>query len=403
MRHSLYDRLGGATAVNGAAEVLYRRLLADDRINAFFAGVDVETLMRKQKRFLTYAFGGMSHFPGRPLRDSHASLVERGLGHRHFTVLVEHLDATLDELGVERRLTSEVIDIVNRTRVEVLGRPVVESDAHNTPDHPEPQGTSPMRRIAFFTYGVISYAIFFAVFCYACGFVGNLFVPKGMDSAPTMGFGAAILVNLCLLTVFALQHSVMARPSFKRVWTQVIPEPLERSTYTLFSSLAMILLFALWQPVGGTIWTVSNPIGAGILWGGFAFGWLLVLVSTFQINHFDLFGLRQVWLYLLGRPYTPLQFRTPFLYRFVRHPLYVGWFFAFWATPTMTATHLLFALVTSAYILVAIQLEERNLADALPEYKEYRKGVPMLIPFTKGRPAGMPPVVAPETVPATSH
>ena len=260
-----------------------------------------------------------------------------------------------------------------------------------------------MKRIAFFTYGAVSYAIFFAVFCYAAGFVGNLFVPKGIDSTPTMSFGAALLINLGVLTVFALQHSVMARPAFKRVWTQIVPEPLERSTFTLFASLAMILLFVLWQPLGGTIWTVTNPVGAGLLWAGFAFGWLLVLAATFQINHFDLFGLRQVWLYLRGRPYTPLKFRTPFLYRFVRHPLYLGFFFAFWATPTMTATHLLFALVTSAYILVAIQLEERDLAKALPEYREYRKGVPMLVPFTKGRPAGVPPVVAPETVPVTSH
>jgi len=243
-----------------------------------------------------------------------------------------------------------------------------------------------MKRTLTLLYGVISYAIFFATFLYAIGFVGNLWVPRAMDSEPQTPVSLALAINIALLGVFALQHSVMARPAFKRWWTRIVPEVAERSTYTLLSSLALILLFWQWRPIGGVIWTVENEIGQALLWAGFAFGWLLVLVTTFLINHFDLFGLRQVWLYFRGRPYTPVTFKTPILYRIVRHPLYVGWFFAFWCTPTMTATHLLFSIMTTAYILIAIQLEERDLIAAHPEYLDYRRRVPMLLPFGKRRP-----------------
>jgi methanethiol S-methyltransferase len=240
-----------------------------------------------------------------------------------------------------------------------------------------------LKRSSILAYGVVSYAIFFATYLYAIGFVGNLLVPKSIDSARSGPLAVALAVNLGLLTLFAVQHSVMARPAFKRWWTRIVPQPAERSTYTLFSSLALILLFALWQPIGGVIWDVQSPAGRALLYAGFAFGWALVLVSTFLINHFDLFGLRQVWLYFRNQPYTPLRFRTPGPYKLVRHPLYVGWFFAFWATPTMTAAHLVFAIATAGYILVAIQLEERDLMDAHPEYAGYRKRVPMLIPFAR--------------------
>lgn len=244
-----------------------------------------------------------------------------------------------------------------------------------------------MKRFLIFLYGVVSYAIFFATFLYAIGFVGNIVVPKSMDSAREASFAVALLTNLALLGVFAIQHSVMARPAFKRWWTRIIPEPAERSTYTLLSSVALIALFAFWQPIGGVVWNVTSPAGQAVLYTLFAFGWLLVLVSTFLINHFDLFGLRQVWLHLIGKPYTTLPFKTPVLYKYVRHPLYVGWFFAFWATPTMTVTHLVFALATTAYILIAIQLEERDLETAHPEYRAYRRQVPMLIPFLKRKDA----------------
>jgi len=245
-----------------------------------------------------------------------------------------------------------------------------------------------MKRVAVFVYGVVSYLIFFGTFLYAMAFVGNLGVPKAIDGPLEGSFGTALIVNLVLLTIFAVQHSVMARPAFKRWWTTIIPEAAERSTYTLLSSLALILLFWLWRPMGGEVWTVTNPIGHAILLGLFFFGWGLVLFSTLLINHFDLFGLRQVWLYLQGREYTPLPFATPILYKYVRHPLYVGWFFAFWATPTMTITHLTFAIVTTAYILVAVRIEERDLVEALPEYAAYSARVPRFVPGTGGNPQG---------------
>jgi protein-S-isoprenylcysteine O-methyltransferase Ste14 len=244
-----------------------------------------------------------------------------------------------------------------------------------------------MSRIIAFVYGVVCYAIFFASFLYAAGFVGGFVVPLSLDSAPTGPFGTSLLIDLGLLSLFAVQHSVMARPAFKRVWTRVVPEPVERSTYVLASSLALILLFWQWRPLGGVVWDVQSPIVRTMLWGGFAFGFLLVLVSTFLINHFDLFGLRQVWFHLRGQPYRPLTFGTPGPYRLVRHPLYVGWFFAFWATPTMTVAHLVFAVMTTAYILVAIQFEERDLVAAHPEYETYRARVPMLIPSRRPRAA----------------
>jgi protein-S-isoprenylcysteine O-methyltransferase Ste14 len=182
----------------------------------------------------------------------------------------------------------------------------------------------------------------------------------------------------------------MARPAFKRWWTRFVPKPVERSTYVLFSSLALIALFVYWQPIGGVIWNVQDPIGRAVLYGLFAFGWGLVLLATFLINHFDLFGLRQVWLYLRGKEYRPLNFGTPALYKIVRHPLYVGWFFAFWATPSMTVAHLFFALLTAAYILIAIRFEERDLlAEHGARYSEYRKQVPMLVPRLGGRPSGI--------------
>jgi protein-S-isoprenylcysteine O-methyltransferase Ste14 len=238
-----------------------------------------------------------------------------------------------------------------------------------------------MKRFAVLLYGVGCYAVFLAVFLYAIGFIGNLWVPKSMDSPGEVAIGAALLVNLGLLGVFAIQHSVMARPAFKRGWTRLIPAAAERSTYVLFSSLALIVLFRWWQPMGGIIWDVTSPAGINAIYATYAAGWLLLLYVTFLIDHFDLFGLRQVWLYWRGRAYTPVPFRTPWLYRQVRHPLYIGWLLIFWATPTMTMAHLVFAIMTTAYILIAIQFEERDLISEHPEYAEYRRRVPMLLPF----------------------
>jgi protein-S-isoprenylcysteine O-methyltransferase Ste14 len=238
------------------------------------------------------------------------------------------------------------------------------------------------KRIVHFAYGLAAYALFLATFLYALAFIGGCpLIANRLDGPLTGSLGAAIAVNCALLAVFAIQHSVMARPWFKARWTQLVPWAIERSTYVIASSLALILLFWQWRPIGIEIWSVENPVGQALMWGVFALGWATVLVSTFLINHFDLFGLRQVTLPLLGKTYTPVTFRTPWLYRQVRHPLYAGWLLAFWATPHMTLAHLLFAIATTAYIVLAIQFEERDLvAEHGKSYSDYRKQVPMLIP-----------------------
>jgi methanethiol S-methyltransferase len=237
-----------------------------------------------------------------------------------------------------------------------------------------------LKRTVVLLYGAVAYATFLASFCYAAGFVGNFLVPKSIDSVSTVTFWTALLVNAGLLGLFAMQHSVMARPFFKRWLTRFIPQAAERSTYTLASSLALFVLFWLWQPMGGIVWQVNNQIGRALLQGGFIFGWALVFVTTCLINHFDLFGLRQIWLHFRNRPYTAIKFTTPGPYKLVRHPLYVGWLFAFWCTPTMTVAHLFFAVMTAGYILVAIQLEERDLLDVHPEYADYKRRTPMMVP-----------------------
>ncbi len=242
-----------------------------------------------------------------------------------------------------------------------------------------------MKRAAIFFYGIACYGVFFATFLYAVGFIGNFGVPKSMDSPREVPLGFALAIDLGLLALFAVQHSVMARPAFKRRWTRIIPESAERATYVLFSSLALILLFWLWQPMGGELWNVTSPSAMKFLYGLYAFGWLLLLYVTFLINHFDLFGLRQVWLQLIGRHYTSVPFVTPWLYRQMRHPLYIGWFTIVWVTPTMTVAHLVFAAMCTVYILFGIQLEEHDLIVAHPEYADYRRRVPMLIPSLRKR------------------
>lgn len=246
-----------------------------------------------------------------------------------------------------------------------------------------------MKRVLVFAYGVTSYAIALGVFFYLAGFLGNLLVPRSIDAETAGPLDDALLVNTLLLGVFAVQHSVMARPWFKQWLTRIVPPPAERSTYVLFSNLALILLFWQWRPMGGVIWDVRDATGRGIFHGLYVFGWLVVLGTTFLINHFDLFGLRQVWLYLLGKPYTPLNFKTPGPYKVIRHPLYVGWFIVFWATPTMTIAHLVFAVGMTLYILFAIRWEERDLITFHgEEYAEYRRRVSMLIPLPRGAAGG---------------
>ncbi len=238
-----------------------------------------------------------------------------------------------------------------------------------------------MSRIGIFFYGLTCYAVSMAVFAYAAGFIGGFITPTLLDGAPGRPLPEALAIDLGLLALFALQHSIMARPAFKRWWTRFVPEAAERSTYLLASSLALIAVFLFWEPIGGVVWSVAEGWERTAVIGLYAFGWLLLLYTTFLIDHFDLFGLAQVWRNVRGKDYRSPQFRTPSLYRLVRHPLYVGWLVIFWAAPMMTVAHLVFAIVTTAYILIAIQLEERDLADAFGnDYADYRRRTPMLVP-----------------------
>jgi protein-S-isoprenylcysteine O-methyltransferase Ste14 len=240
----------------------------------------------------------------------------------------------------------------------------------------------------FFAYGVAAHALFFVVYAWMAAFVGNFSfgILPTIDGPRVGSLTSALLIDVGLIAIFGVQHSVMARPTFKQWWTRIIPPPIERSTYVMISNVLMIVLMWQWRPIGGVVWDVANPTARAALHGLFAVGWLMVPAVSLMINHFDLFGTRQVWLYLKGTAYSYLAFRTPMAYRVVRHPLYVGWMIAFWATPTMAVTHLLFAVGMTAYILIAIPFEEANLVDHYGElYETYRRDVGGLVPKVKWR------------------
>jgi methanethiol S-methyltransferase len=253
-------------------------------------------------------------------------------------------------------------------------------------DHIPVQGRLVGRLVAFL-YGIVAYLTFFVTFLYAIGFVEDLGVLKTVDGgagAPTTPLAQAVIVNLMLMSIFAVQHSVMARPQFKRWWTKFVPRSVERTTYVLLASLALALMIWQWQPMPAIVWHIADPYLAATVTVLSFLGWLIVLTSTFLINHFELFGLHQVTNNLAGRPMPEPHFRTPLFYRFVRHPIYLGFIIAFWAAPTMTLGHLLFAAVTSAYIFVGIWLEERDLVAVFGhQYHQYRQRVSMLLPWRR--------------------
>ena len=241
-----------------------------------------------------------------------------------------------------------------------------------------------MTRFLFLLYGLLAYLLFFAAFLYGIGFVGNLLVPKGIDGGVFGPLGTAIVVNVSLLLLFAVQHNVMARPWFKEWWTRFVPRPIERSTYVAAASLILLLLYWQWRPMPEIVWHVDNPIGRGLLWALYFLGWAIVLYSSFVIDHFELFGLKQVWLYFTGREQLTAPFSERSIYRWVRHPLMLGFIIAFWSAPTMSLGRLLFAGVTTAWILIAIRIEERDLAHFLGDsYRTYRQRTPMLLPWPR--------------------
>jgi protein-S-isoprenylcysteine O-methyltransferase Ste14 len=230
------------------------------------------------------------------------------------------------------------------------------------------------------SYGVIAYLVFFAVFNYTILFIGNILVTPSLDTVGPVNLPQALMIDLGLFAVFALQHSIMARPAFKNWWTKIIPVAAERSTYVLASSLILAAIVYFWQPLGGVIWQLENTAAIAVVYGVFAIGWAILFLASFQINHFDLFGLRQVWLYSRGKAYTELTFKTPWLYRYCRHPLYVGLMIGLWAAPTMTVAHLVFALGCTGYIMIGTRFEEHDLVNTLPEYGQYKESVPMFVP-----------------------
>lgn len=244
-----------------------------------------------------------------------------------------------------------------------------------------------MSKAATLLYAIFAYAIFFATFLYLIAFVGDLpFVPRTVDRGPEAPLTIALITNAALIALFGLQHSIMARQGFKRAWTRIVPPQAERSTFVLFASLALVFMFLFWKPIDAVVWEVSAQPAQIVLWTLFGVGWLIVLLSTFLINHFELFGLQQAYLYARGRNAAPPQLREPLLYRYVRHPLYLGFFLAFWAIPQMTAGHLLLAAGMSVYMLIAIRYEERDLVGIFGrDYEEYQGRVGMLTPRIRRR------------------
>lgn len=366
---SILDDIG-PEALERMTQSLYAAVLADDDLSPFFLGLDVKRIEARQRQFLRHTFGHKSGPEPADLRRVHAPLVGRGLNHAHFDRLLDLADEAMAEAGIRDDVRSAARARLEQTRGDVLGE---------TYTHFHSKEKSMIGRIGSMVYAVVCYSLGMGVLVWAAAWLGGFCVPNQLD-APGAGHPAsAVAINLTLVLGFGLQHSVMARPRFKTWWTRVVPPHCERATYVLFSGVALFVLMWFWQPIGIDVWHLegSAAVAAYVV---YATGWLVLVSATFCINHFDLFGLRQAWLHLRGKPYTHVPFRTPGFYRWVRHPIYVGWLLLFWATPTMTVSHLLFALATTAYILTAIPLEERDLARMLPEYQAYKARTAALIP-----------------------
>jgi len=373
---TIFEEIGGEPVLTAATAALYARVVLDDALSPFFIGLDVNQIEIRQRKFLTFALDGPGLSPNIDLRKAHAGLAARGLNHRHFDLLLAHLDEALDEVGVKIELRAKVLERVENTRLAVIG----ETYSHININ----QEKTMLGRTTAFIYGVVCYIIGMASLVYTGLWLGDFLLPTTLDSPATGPLGIALLVNLALLIGFTVPHSIMARPAFKERWTRIIPATVERSTYILVSGVTLITLMVLWQPLGFDIWQMDGE-AANLANAGYATGWGLLVAATFAINHFDLFGLRQVWLSLRGREYTQLPFQETTLYKYSRHPLYVGWLMVVWITPHMTLSHLVFALGTTSYILCAIVFEERDLVNYHPEYADYQKRVPKLIPSFRSR------------------
>lgn len=367
--NSLYERLGGEAGLSNVTESLYARVMLDDALVPFFAELDVPQIEARQRSFLSFVFDGPGMDRNVDLRVAHAGLVKRGLSHHHFDLLLRHLTEALQEHGASPTDLAEAISRVEATRRHVMGETYSKATKEKTM----------ISRITSFMYGLMAYGVGNLSMIYAACWLGDYYLPVTLDSEPTSGLLFAVSVNLALVVAFGIQHSVMARPAFKEWWTKIVPSSVERSTYVLVSGLAFIGMMYFWQPIGIEIWRVDGN-AEQVAYGLYGIGWALLLYSTFLINHFDLFGLRQVWSNLRGIEYVQLPFEEKSLYKVSRHPLYVGWLMVIWCTPHMTISHLFFSAGITAYILFAIRLEERDLVRFHPEYATYRQRVPMLFP-----------------------
>lgn len=361
----------GAEQLSRISDSLYARILADDELSPFFEGRDVAELVRRQSLFLAHLIDDTE---GVDLRRAHAPLLRLGLGHDHFDRMLEHVGDALAEHAVSTPIADSLMTRLEATRRDVLG------ETHCQFNPPPKRREKPMfSRIAALLYAVVSYSLGMASLVYMALWLVTDLVPNPLDGPASGSMATGLLINSLLILGFAVQHSVMARPWFKERLVRIIPPTIERSTYLVATTIALMTVMFLWQPLGITVWKLEGA-AASLMLGVYAIGWMLLVSSTFLINHFDLFGLRQTWMNLRGHDYRQLPFTVRGYYHFVRHPLYLGFMVLLWSAPHMTISHLAFAVAMTAYIVIAVRWEERDLSRMLPEYESYQSQVPALIP-----------------------